>query len=72
MRSRRKAKASGTVSVTELPEAIKPFLNVLAEMLADSVLRARAPHNPTPRPNEAGNLNCASTDLECSNETTSK
>ncbi len=72
MRSCRKAEAPGKRSVAKLPEAIKPFLNVLAEMLAESVVRERIQRNPIQRVKETDSLNCAPTDLQYREETPSK
>jgi len=45
MRRCRKAEASGSLaSHGSLPEELKPFLDVLAEMLAEAVLRDPGPH----------------------------
>ncbi len=55
MRRCRKAEASGRVAAPgALPEELKPFLDVLAEMLAEAELRARRPSPPPFEPDAPG------------------
>jgi len=60
MRRCREAEGPGSSSANgALPEELKPFLEVLAEMLAEVVLREQTPCRPALEPDAAGLNQCA-------------
>ncbi len=68
MRRCRKAEASGRLAAHgALPEELKPFLEVLAEMLAEAVLRERRQSHPALEPDAPG-LNHGAVGLESAPE----
>ena len=59
MRRCREAEASGSVAANgALPEELKPFLEVLAEMLAEAVLRDRGQSHPAEVADESDLNHC--------------
>jgi len=60
MRRCREAEASGSFAAHgALPEELKPFLEVLAEMLAEAALRDHGQSHPALEPDAAGLNHCA-------------